>query len=129
MATGYVGSFKLQEYKGMTFEVANEQGGVTQLRIKGYDETGSTKLITDKLYQRDVFARDVNEDGYRELIYFVRSDKGRSFNVFDVFNNKLLFQEEQVKDLNKFYSYYGYNIDFRKLNGNPRLFNCRDESV
>ena len=113
MATGYVGNFKLQEYKDMTFEVANEQGGATQLRIQGYDETGSTKLITDKLYQRDVFARDVNEDGYRELIYFVKSDKGRSFNVFDVFNNKLLFQEEQVKDLNKFYSYYGYNIDFR----------------
>ena len=47
-ATGYVGNFKLQEYKDMTFEVANEQGGATQLRIQGYDETGSTKLITDK---------------------------------------------------------------------------------
>lgn len=130
-STGNPSYFSLQEFKNK-FEIKSEIGGKINLRMVLEEYENAYECLEENLFERKIFASDVNEDGYRELIYTARTeDRVRVFRVFDVHNDKCIFEEENVGQLNKFYSYYTFRMDFRdnKVTFLPYWGNFSENSI
>ena len=119
--------FSLQEFKDITFSIKRPNGYTRELYA---NET----LVEPDLYTSPyIFASDINNDGYRELI-FDRDQRenegsGNYFVVYDVKNNKVLLDEATLRVGN--YSFYKFNYDIRdnRLTFLPYWGNYSENSV
>ena len=125
-------TFTLPEFKNSTFKVSKMKDSV-------YDEIYvDDTLICDYLNagSRNIFATDVNRDGYREILFERKSRdtdkrKNQKFVVYDVKNKKLLLDEADIGNIDKRYPEYTFSYEL--LNGRvtftPYLGNYSENSV
>ena len=129
--TGTENTFSLQEYPSIVFTIKSEIGGkITLTEVNNKEEY--EKLIEEELYERKIFASDIDGDGYRELIYLAKGDsRAKAFRVYDVHNDKVLFKEERLNEISKYISGYSYNLTFKdnKVTFLPYLGNYSEGST
>lgn len=99
-------TFTLEEFGNVTFTLKTTNGFNGALFV---NDTEIESSLSTSLY---IFASDINEDGYRELV-FDRNKKdgetsGNYFVAYDVKNNKVLLDEANTKER----SHYNYRFDY-----------------
>ena len=110
--------FRLEEFGETTdFKIVSENSGIKYLYY------GNT-LISDNLYvSNKIYALDANKDGYRDLLFDrKRTDNygGNRFVIFDVHNNKVLLDEDDLGKQN--HRLKSYQFNYTLLNGGKIRF-------
>ena len=121
------GEFSLEEFKDITFKFESSNGFDGKLSVN------NTVIEEDMYTSRYIFASDINEDGYRELIYDRNKrdneKSGNYFVVYDVKNMKVLLDEANTKER----SHYNYRFDYGliedKLTFYPYIGNYSESSI
>ena len=121
------GQFSLEEFKDITFKFESSNGFDGKLYVN------ETVIEEDMYTSRYIFASDIDNDGYRELIYDRNKrdneKAGNYFVVYDVKNMKVLLDEASTKER----SHYNYRFDYGliedKLTFYPYIGNYSESSI
>lgn len=121
------GQFSLEEFKDITFKFESSNGFNGKLSV---NET----VIEDDMYTSQyIFASDINEDGYRELIYDRNKrdneKAGNYFVVYDVKNMKVLLDEANTKERSHHNYRFNYGLIEDKLTFYPYIGNYSESSI
>ena len=119
--------FSLQEFKDITFSIKRPNGYTRELYA---NET----LVEPDLYTSPyIFASDINNDGYRELIFDrnkrENENAGNYFVVYDVKNNKVLLDEASTKERSHYNYRFNYGLIEDKLTFYPYIGNYSESSI
>ena len=116
--------FSLEEFKDVTFVIKNNVRALYANDV----------LVESNLYTSPyIYASDINNDGYRELI-FDRNNKenenrGDYFVVYDVKNNKVLLDEANTKERSHHNYRFNYGLIEDKLTFYPYIGNYNESSI
>ena len=119
--------FSLEELENITFVINHPNGYTRELYANDV-------LVEPNLYTSPyIFASDINNDGYRELI-FDRKNKenegsGNYFVVYDAKNNKVLLDEVNTKERSHYNYRFNYGLLENKLTFYPYLGNYSESSI
>ena len=119
--------FLLKEFKDITFTIKQSNGSKRELYA---NET----LIEDNLYPAiEIYASDINNDGYREIVFDRNERDGESrgdyFVVYDVKNGKVLLDEANTKERSHYNYRFNYGLLENKLTFYPYLGNYSESSI
>lgn len=119
--------FYLAEFSNTTFTINHPNGYTRELYA-------NDTLVEANLYTSPyIFASDINNDGYRELI-FDRKNKdnegsGNYFVVYDAKNNKVLLDEANTKERAHYNYRFNYGLIEDKLTFYPYIGNYSESSI
>ena len=119
--------FSLKEFNDVTFSIKHPNGYTRELYA-------NDALVEPDLYTSPyIFASDINNDGYRELI-FDRNKRenekaGNYFVVYDVKNNKVLLDEANTKERSHYNYRFNYGLIEDKLTFYPYIGNYSESSI
>lgn len=121
------GEFSLEEFKDVTFKFESSNGFDGKLYVN------NTAIEEDMYTSQYIFASDINEDGYRELIYDRNKrdneKAGNYFVVYDVKNMKVLLDEATTKERSRYNYCFNYGLIEDKLTFYPYIGNYKESSV
>ena len=119
--------FKLDEFDNVTFTLKTTNGFNGALFV---NDTEIESSLSTSMY---IFASDINNDGYREIVFDRNKRDGESagnyFVVYDVKNMKILLDESTTKERSHYNYRFNYGMIEDKLTFYPYLGNYSESSI